>query len=170
MEVCASLTGCTSLDNIRDNISGYGETAGTAPMPVEELGGEMPIPVDETDGDMPIPVDETDGDIYEEHTAGTAETSLNVPATQLEKVLDTVNDFIVDIKDLEPSVYKAYTGAPIVLVLQNLSLLSKEISPDHVYLRVPKIPEYNTKEHIQHSTAQLKKMGFQNIEVFSYII
>lgn len=100
----------------------------------------------------------------------TAETSLNVPATQLEKVLDAVNDFIVDIKDLEPSVYEAYTGAPINLVLQNLSLLSKKISPDHVYLRVPKIPEYNTKEHIQHSTAQLKKMGFQNIEVFSYIV
>lgn len=100
----------------------------------------------------------------------TVETSLNVPSTQLEKVLDVVNDYIVDIKDLDPSVYEAYTSMPIDNTLHNLELLSKKVSSEHVYIRVPQIPEYNTDAHIQHSVEQLKNMGFENIEVFPYII
>lgn len=100
----------------------------------------------------------------------TVETSLNVPSLQLEKTLGAVNDYIVDIKDLEPSVYEAYTGMPIDNVLQNLKLLSKEVPSKHIFIRVPQIPQYNTKTHIQHSVEQLKNMGFENIEVFPYII
>lgn len=100
----------------------------------------------------------------------TAETSLNVPTVQLEKALEALNDFIVDIKDLDPSVYEAYTGAPIRPVLDNLSLLADSVSPEHIHIRVPRIPSYNTEEHIRRSTEQLKKMGFKNIEVFPYII
>lgn len=100
----------------------------------------------------------------------TAETSLNVPAKQLETALDALDDFIVDIKDLDPAVYEAYTGAPIGPVLDNLSLLARSVSPEHIHIRVPKIPSFNTKEHIGHSTEQLTKMGFENIEVFPYII
>lgn len=100
----------------------------------------------------------------------TVETSLNVPPVQLEKVLDVVNDYIVDIKDLEPSVYKTYTNMPIDNTLHNLELLSKKVSSEHVRIRVPRIPEYNTNAHIQHTVEQLKNMGFENIEVFSYII
>ena len=43
----------------------------------------------------------------------TVETSLNVAKERFLKVLDSVNDFIVDIKDLNPAVYEAYTGSPI---------------------------------------------------------
>lgn len=100
----------------------------------------------------------------------TVETSLNVPPVQLEKVLDVVNDYIVDIKDLEPSVYEAYTSMPIDNTLHNLELLSKKVASEHVRIRVPRIPEYNTNTHIQHTVEQLKNMGFENIEVFSYII
>ncbi len=100
----------------------------------------------------------------------TVETSLNVPSAKLEKVLDVVNDYIVDIKDLEPSVYKAYTGMPIDNTLLNLKLLLEKVSLDHVYIRVPKIPEYNTDAHIQQSVTKLKNMGFKNIEVFPYVV
>lgn len=100
----------------------------------------------------------------------TVETSLNVPSEQLEKAFDTVNDYIVDIKDLEPSVYEAYTGMPVDNTLRNLKLLSEKISPEHVYIRVPEIPGYNTKTHIRQSVSQLKNMGFINIEVFPYVI
>lgn len=100
----------------------------------------------------------------------TVETSLNVPSCQLEKVLDVVNDYIVDIKDLDPLVYEAYTGMPVDRTLRNLSLLSQKVSLNHVFIRVPKIPEYNTDAHIRQSVAKLKDMGFKNVEVFSYII
>lgn len=100
----------------------------------------------------------------------TVETSLHVPAGQLEKTFDVVNDYIVDIKDLNPSVYQAYTGMPIDRALDNLSLLSRKAAPEHIFIRVPKIPGFNTDAHISQSVVQLKSMGFKNIEVFPYII
>lgn len=100
----------------------------------------------------------------------TVETSLNVPRTQLEKILFVVDDFIVDIKDLDSSVYEAYTGMPIDNVLHNLKLLSEKIPADRIHIRVPRIPEYNTEDHIRASVAKLKNMGFEDIEVFPYII
>lgn len=55
MGVCASLTGCTSPENILYNIFGYEDTtAGVAPMPVDETAGEMPVPViDGGEEDLP---------------------------------------------------------------------------------------------------------------------
>lgn len=100
----------------------------------------------------------------------TVETSLNVPKTQLEKILDAVDDFIVDIKDLNPSIYEAYTGMSIDKTLYNLNLLSQHISQEHILIRVPKIPEYNEDRHIHASLEKLKGMGFENIEVFPYVI
>lgn len=83
MGVCASLTGCTSPENILDSIFGYEEsTAGVAPMPVEELGGDMPTPVDDIDDDMPVddeattggmPIDEIDDDMPINGTDGEKE-------------------------------------------------------------------------------------------------
>lgn len=100
----------------------------------------------------------------------TVETSLNVPRAQLIKVLPSVDDFIVDIKDLNPSIYEAYTGMPIDRTMANLSLLAEKKSPEHVHIRVPLIPGYNTKEDMDASVEKLKKMGFTDIEMFPYVI
>ncbi|MGN0432626.1 MAG: radical SAM protein [Lachnospiraceae bacterium] len=100
----------------------------------------------------------------------TVETSLNVPKGNLLKVLDVVNDFIVDIKDLNPDVYETYTGMPIDRMLINLELLAEKKSPGHIHVRVPRISAYNTEDHILSSVEKLKQMGLTDIEVFSYII
>lgn len=100
----------------------------------------------------------------------TVETSLNVAKERFLKVLDSVNDFIVDIKDLNPAVYEAYTGSPIDKAASNLRLLAEKVSPEHVYIRVPKIPKYNSKKHVLASLEKLKSMDFQNIEIFPYIM
>lgn len=100
----------------------------------------------------------------------TAETSLNVSEERFLKVLDSVNDFIVDIKDLNPATYEAYTGFPIDKAASNLRLLSEKVAPEHIHIRVPKIPKYNSKKHVLASLEKLKSMGFQSIEVFPYII
>ncbi|MCM1216894.1 MAG: radical SAM protein [Lachnospiraceae bacterium] len=100
----------------------------------------------------------------------TLETSLNVPEERFLRVLDSVNDFIVDIKDLDPSVYEAYTGVPIRKAAGNLELLAKRVAPEHVHIRVPRIPEYNSQKHVLSSLKKLKGMGFENIEIFPYII
>lgn len=100
----------------------------------------------------------------------TVETSLNVPTTQLEKVLDVVNDYIVDIKDMNPAIYEAYTGVCQDRMLANLSFLIKKVSPEHILVRVPFIPDYNTEADQAHSVALLKDMGFTDIETFPYVI
>lgn len=100
----------------------------------------------------------------------TAETSLHVPKTQLLKALPVLDDFIVDIKDLNPVIYEAYTSMPIDRVLSNLELLSEHCAPERVTIRVPSIPQYNTEEDVASSVEKLQAMGFTQIEVFPYII
>lgn len=100
----------------------------------------------------------------------TAETSLNVPEELLRDALSVIDDFIIDIKDLNPAIYEAYTGLPIDRMLSNLKLLAEHIAPEHVFIRVPAIPDYNTKADLAASVDALKAAGFTQIEVFPYII
>ncbi len=96
------------------------------------------------------------------------ETSLNVSSEAFTKTLGAVNDYIVDIKDLNPSTYQSYTGLPIDNVLINLSSLVENVSPEHIKVRVPLIPKYNTKADTLRSKEALEKMGFTQIEIFPY--
>lgn len=100
----------------------------------------------------------------------TVETSLNVACKQLEKALEVVDDFIVDIKDLNPDIYQAYTGRSRGQVQRNLEVLANRLYEKHVRIRVPQIPSYNTKKDIVASVEALKEMGFTEIEVFSYVV
>ncbi|MCH5274881.1 MAG: radical SAM protein [Lachnospiraceae bacterium] len=105
------------------------------------------------------------------------ETSLNLPGHRLERILDVVDDYIIDIKDLDPLVYESYTGMPIDRVLSNLQFLSERLAasaengkPGHVRIRVPLIPNYNSPAHLEQSVSKLRSMGFSDIETFSYTI
>jgi len=100
----------------------------------------------------------------------TVETSLNVPQKQLLTVLPVIDDYIVDVKDLNPDTYKAYTGKPIDNMLTNLQLLLKEKNPDNIFVRVPLIPNYNTRKDTLLSANTLQNMGFKHIEIFPYVI
>lgn len=98
------------------------------------------------------------------------ETSLNVPTENLQTILPIADAYIVDIKDMNPVIYESYTGRSNDRVLENLKILVQEVSPEHIRIRVPKIPDYNTKEDMEDSVKILKKMGFTDIEVFPYVI
>lgn len=100
----------------------------------------------------------------------TVETSLHVRQELLEAALECVDDFIVDIKDMNPDIYKAYTGKENGQVLVNLRLLASRLGEKQVRVRVPAIPEFNEKTDVQASMEKLKKLGFQDIEVFPYIV
>ena len=99
----------------------------------------------------------------------TVESSLNVPTAQLEKILPVVEDYIIDIKTMNSDIYQAYTGKDNSQVRKNLTLLREKITPDHIRIRVPLIPDYNTKEDTKCSVSLLKEMGFTDIEVFPYV-
>ena len=96
------------------------------------------------------------------------ETSLNVPTVMVKALENIVDQWIVDIKDMNPTIYQAYTGRDNALVIQNLQHLLD--TKADITARVPLIPMYNTEEDVEKSTALLRKMGVSQIDKFKYII
>ncbi len=98
------------------------------------------------------------------------ETSLNV---LLEKMLAVVNDidfWYVDIKDMNPEIYLRYTGKPITRVLANLAELIRLVPADKICVRIPLIKGYYSPVDVERSVNALSEMGFTNIERFEYIV
>lgn len=98
----------------------------------------------------------------------TLETSLNVPAESLQIVAPLVNDFIIDIKDANDEIYTAYTGKSNVKVWENLSWLAANYDHEHVILRIPLIPEFNTEEDTAKSVEKFQELGFGKFDRFTY--
>lgn len=99
-----------------------------------------------------------------------AETSLNVPLDNVKTVDPVLDGYIVDIKDLDPAIYKSYTGIDNALVLSNLEWILQYGDSCRVTVRVPHIPNFNTDQDVAKSKERLKAMGVANIDEFNYII
>ena len=100
----------------------------------------------------------------------TIETSLNVPLKNVKAIASLVQMWYVDIKDMNPDIYKAYGCKENKQVISNLQWLAANGYADKVIIRLPLIPEYNTDEDRQRSQQQLEKMGFTNFDKFNYIV
>ena len=100
----------------------------------------------------------------------TMETSLNVPLDNLKKVAPYIHEFIIDIKDMDSTIYKKYTGKNNNNVLSNLKWLKDNGYSDKVIIRIPLIPNYNTKDNQIQSMAKLEEMGFNRFDKFHYVI
>lgn len=99
----------------------------------------------------------------------TVETSLNIECEKIKKIIDVIDDYIIDIKDINNDIYHAYTGRENKKVIDNLNYLLSRIDSQNICVRVPEIEGYNTKEDIERTVTSLKNMGVEQIEVFSYI-
>lgn len=99
-----------------------------------------------------------------------AETSLQVPFETLQEVNDVLDGYIIDIKDMNPETYLAYTGKSIGLMLKNLEWILQHNDAERIKVRVPHIPEYNTDEDVAKSVEILKAMGVVEIDEFNYVI
>lgn len=100
----------------------------------------------------------------------TVETSLNVPRKSLEIILPHIQEFIVDIKDMNPQTYKAYTGKGNNIVKDNLEWLIQNGYADKIICRIPYIPNYNDNSAQVESIRELKQMGITRFNKFNYII
>ena len=100
----------------------------------------------------------------------TIETSLNVPLENVKAIASLVQMWYVDIKDMNPEIYKAYGRKENKQVVSNLQWLAANGYADKVIVRLPLIPEYNTDEDRQRSQQQLEEMGFTNFDKFNYIV
>ena len=98
------------------------------------------------------------------------ETSLNVPEESVKMADEVVDGYIVDIKDMDPAIYKQYTGIDNALAIRNLEWLLKHREARKIIVRVPHIPDFNSDADVQQSIAAFKTMGVTEIDEFNYII
>ena len=100
------------------------------------------------------------------------ESSLNVPRKNVEDVLPFVKEWIIDIKDMNPEIYKAYSSISNERVIDNLKWIASE-HPDllaSISIRLPHIPDYNTDDDRNKSQALLETLGYTNFDRFEYMI
>lgn len=99
-----------------------------------------------------------------------AETSLCVPEECVRAAARCVDRFFVDIKDTDPSVYRAYTGGDVNVALDNLRLLLSLSGSDRITVRLPLIPGYNSEENRKRSAELLSEIGITDFDFFDYVI
>ncbi len=98
------------------------------------------------------------------------ETSLCVPSTNIEALLQVVNTLIIDIKDMNPDIYRRYTGESNDLVLDNLRLIADAERQQDCIIRIPLISDYNTDTDREKSRKALEALGFTRFDLFTYQI
>ena len=96
------------------------------------------------------------------------ETSLNVPELFVEMMENVIDHWIVDIKDMNPQIYKTYTGQNNDFVVENLRYLINKHAK--VTVRVPLIPGFNTESDVEKSILTLQQMGITDIDRFTYTV
>ena len=98
------------------------------------------------------------------------ESSLHVEQSRLEAVIPYVHHYYIDVKDMQPDIYRSYTGGDIAPLLGNLHFLADHHLQEHVTIRLPHIADYNTNADRQRSQQQLEAMGFTDFDRFDYIV
>lgn len=98
------------------------------------------------------------------------QTSLNVLTYDVEMLIDVVDVWHIDIKDMNPRIYELYTGCSNTNVIHNLKMLCAKIPQSKIKVRVPHISGYNCEKDIAYSIQVLREMGIENIEEFDYLV
>ncbi len=96
------------------------------------------------------------------------ETSINVPVEHIERLIQVTDEFVIDIKDMNPAIYEEYTGQTNEKVIANLRFLAENGVADRCLIRVPMIPEYNSENDRQNTVTALKALGFSRFDIFEY--
>ena len=97
------------------------------------------------------------------------ETSLNVERRALETVAPYIDHYYIDVKDMNPDIYRRYTSIDNSRVLENLRWLADHVDLGKVTIRLPHIPDFNTQADIAKSRQQLEAMGYRDFDCFDYM-
>lgn len=98
------------------------------------------------------------------------ETSLYANWEHVNLLIDDIDEWFIDIKDLQPEIYRNYTGKENGIVLSNLKKLADVVPKEKIMIRVPHIANFNTADNVKQSVTKLKSMGFSRIDEFEYVI
>lgn len=99
----------------------------------------------------------------------TIETTLNYDSEHIHRLIPIIDNWLIDIKDINPLIYKEYTGITNNHVLQNLEYLKNAGVIDRVTIKVPHIPNYNHSEDICNSISYLKRNKIEKFVEFHYL-
>ncbi len=98
------------------------------------------------------------------------ETSLCVPSANIEALLPVVNTLFIDIKDMNPDIYRRYTGHSNDIVRDNFRLIADAGRQHDCIIRIPLIPDYNTDTDREASRKALEALGYDRFDLFTYQI
>lgn len=96
------------------------------------------------------------------------ETSLNVPEESVRELMPVIDYWFIDIKDMDPEIYRKYTGKDNERVRENLRLLADSGFAAKCTIRIPHIPGYNEDADRDRSIKELEAMGFSDFDRFEY--
>ncbi|RKJ46111.1 radical SAM protein [bacterium 1XD8-76] len=99
--------------------------------------------------------------------ATTIETSLAVEADIVE-LLKAADQFIIDVKSTDGSIYREYTGTGNEILLSNLEKISRAGLQGKCVIRIPDIKDFTTGKDIERSVNYVRDLGFGNIDCFIY--
>ena len=100
----------------------------------------------------------------------TLETALNVSSANIEALLSVVDRLIIDIKDMNPEIYRNYTGQSNAQVLENLRLIANAGRQDDCLIRLPLIANFNCDTDREESRKALEALGYTKFDLFTYQI
>ena len=98
------------------------------------------------------------------------ETSLFAEWGKICLLLEDIDEWIIDIKDLNPQIYMNYTGKDNYIVIQNLNKLIAYVPKEKILIRVPYISGFNLVDDVERSVKELEVMGFSRIDRFEYVV
>lgn len=111
-------------------------------------------------------------DIIPEGMNVNVETSLNVKMddNKFEKFVTQVSELIIDIKAWDKDIYKSYTKRDIDETRHKLFIIKELNLQGKCKIRIPVIPNFTTKEDAEKYAEEIRSEGFNNIEIFDYVI
>ena len=97
----------------------------------------------------------------------TVETALTCTEDVIPEMARSVDRWIVDVKDLSEEIYEEYTGKRNDIRSKLRVLLD---AGAETTVRVPHIPGYNSDADVARTIGELRSMGFDDIDEFTYTI
>jgi len=85
--------------------------------------------------------------------------------------LDDFDEWIIDIKTMDPWIYNKYTGSSYNNMFDNLYRLKDLVDHSRIHIRIPNIPGFTKKDDIEKSVETIKDW-FPDIEpeLFEYMV
>ncbi len=97
------------------------------------------------------------------------ETACNVSRDIIDKTIDVVDTYLIDIKHMDSNIHKKYTGIDNQLILNNIRYISSVRGGENIRIAVPLIPNINDDEDNIVKTARfMKECGINKINVIPY--